>query len=58
MVRVMLLVLLRVALEPMRRNSVLLLLSLRKFCFIQVLIADRQELMWKRGGLWGDVVLR
>lgn len=58
MVRVGLLALLRVDLEPMRRNSVLLLFSLRKLFCIQVLIANRQELMWEREGLWGDLVLR
>ena len=53
MVRVGLLILLSVDLEPMRRNSILSLLTLRKLCCIQVLIADKQELTWERGGLWG-----
>ena len=50
--------LLRVDLEPMRRSSVLLLLSFRKLFCIQRVSEDRQDSMWERGGLWGDLVLR
>ena len=58
MVSVRLGVLLRVDLEPMRKSSVLLLLSLRKFFCIQDFKSVRQDSMWVRGGLWRDLVLR
>ena len=45
--------LLRVDLEPMRRSSVLLLLSFRKLFCIQRVSEDRQDSMWERGGVVG-----
>ena len=50
-------ILLRVYLELMS-SSVLSLLSLRTFYCIQIFIADRQELIWERGVLWGILCLR
>ena len=49
--------LLSVDLVPMRRSSVLSLLSLRKLWVSQVFIAEMQVSMWVRGGFRMDFVL-
>lgn len=50
-------VLLRVDLVPMRRSSVLSLLSLRKLWVSHVFIVEMQVSMWVRGGFWVVLVL-
>ena len=50
-------VLLRVDLVPMRRSSVLSLLSLRKLCVSHDFIVEMQVSMWVRGGFWVALVL-
>ena len=50
-------VLLRVDLVPMRRSSVLSLLSWRKLWVSHDFIVEMQVSMWVRGGFWVGLVL-
>ena len=49
-------VLFRVDLVPMRKSSVLSLLSLRNFWDSHVFIAEMQVSMWLSGGFWVGLV--
>ena len=50
-------VFLRVDLVPMRRSSVLSLMSLRELRVSHAFIVEMQVLSWVRGGLWVGLVV-